>query len=135
MLLGKIFFTTKTSPKIAWISTTYCKTSYAWFLTVWVQVLHKTHWQYFPVKWCQHLIFFLYNSFNNMFGLLYQSLMLHNIFENRKSLKIWSLRPHEILTLFSKAGSRLPTLCSITSPCFDAVRKHLKRILQTFENF
>ena len=79
--------------------------------------------------------FFLYNSFNNMFGLLYQSLMLHNIFENRKSLKIWSLRPHEILTLFSKAGSRLPTLCSITSPCFDAVRKHLKRILQIFEIF
>ena len=79
--------------------------------------------------------FFLYNSFNNIFGLLYQSVMLHNIFENRKSLKIWSLRPHEILTLFSKAGSWLPTLCSITSPCFETVRKHLKRILQIFGIF
>ena len=79
--------------------------------------------------------FFLYISFNNIVGLLYQSLMLHNIFENRISLKIGSLRPHEILTLFSKAGSSLPTLWSITSPCFDTVRKHLKRILQIFQIF
>ena len=32
-------------------------------------------------------------------------------------------------------SSSLSTLCSITSPCFDIVRKHLKGILRIFKNF
>ena len=69
---------------------------------------------------------YIWSSFN---AILCQGLMLHDTFENRKSYKIW---PHESSTLFSNESSSLYSLSSITSPCFDIFRKHLKGISQTF---
>ena len=73
---------------------------------------------------------YIWSLFN---AILCRSLMLCDIFENRKSCQIMNLRPHEISALFSKESSGSSTLCSITLLCFGIAQKHFKEILGIFK--
>ena len=83
----------------------------------------------------RNMTFLIYSIYiwSLFYVIICQSLMLHNIFENRKSFQFWNLRQHVSLPLFSKARSSDSSLCSTTLFCFDIVKKHLKGNLWRYE--